>query len=1165
MNLGTLQIRSLTYHGRALLAVALCVAAGTAVLTGALLVGDSLRGSLRKAALAGLGQVDCAVKSPTFFRAALADELAAGGGVDGAVCPIIRQRGSASHTDTHASAHNINVLGVGDCFWQGVGGSPSTATAPGSRELDRDGRSVGVSPALADDLGVHIGDDILLRIARPAAISPETLLGRRDSGPIALRVSVGWVVPADGLGGFALSPQRTPPRNAYVPLTILQRVLAQPNRVNTLLITPRDQETPGAPAPAETWQARLRQCVQPDDLGLRVRTDEQHRCVVLESEAFLLAPPVESAARAAAAEIGAHVTAVLTYLANTITVDARPQTVIPYSTVAAVDPVPGWLHTLKLTTEETPLLLAPGEILLNSWAGGELATVPGDVIRLTYYVTGPFGRLDTQEATFRLRGIVQITGAAADSGLVPEYPGVTDAKSLADWDPPFPIDLKMIRPQDEAYWQEHRATPKAFITLADGQRLWAGDRERFGRLTSLRIHGRAESSLTDTDASFQHEFMQQLDVGQLGLRVDAVRARALAASQGATDFAGLFIGFSFFLIISTAMLVALLFRLNVERRAHEIGLLLAAGFPRWRIGRLLLVEGALIAASGAVVGLFAARGYAWLLLAGLRSWWSAAIGTAARADTGAFLQLHSTTASYCLGYAVSVLIAVASITWSLRGVTRFPPRALLAGVAAHGPDTGQTRTVRRRVTLVTAIVAAGIAAVMITLAPLTGLVPPTTAFFVGGTGLLVAGLASLAHWLGTARSPRPSSGSAAVHVRLSGTAALLRLGLRNARRNRLRSLLTAGLIAAATFVITALQAMRLSTSADVRARTSGTGGYTLAAETDVPITADLNTAAGRGTLGVSDSSADAWAGVTFIPFRVRVGDEASCLNLYQPIEPRVFGATDAAIERGGFTFAANLAQTREERANPWLLLRRDLGIGVVPAIADEAAALWQLHVKLGEDVTVTDERGQAVRLRLVALLKGSILQGELIVGESQFTRMFPSISGYTYYLIDAPPGRTVPVQAALQRELADYGCAFVPTARRLAEFFAVQNTYLATFQTLGGLGLLLGTVGLAVVLLRNVWERRGELALLRTVGFSRAALAVIVLSENAFLVVAGLVTGVVSAAVVALPQVLQRGAPLPLASLLLMFAAILLAGLLAGLAALIPTLRAPLLPALRTE
>ena len=83
----------------------------------------------------------------------------------------------------------------------------------------------------------------------------------------------------------------------------------------------------------------------------------------------------------------------------------------------------------------------------------------------------------------------------------------------------------------------------------------------------------------------------------------------------------------------------------------------------------------------------------------------------------------------------------------------------------------------------------------------------------------------------------------------------------------------------------------------------------------------------------------------------------------------------------------------------------------------------------------------------------------------------------------------------------------MPTVERLAEFHAVENTYLSTFQTLGGLGLLVGTVGLAAVLLRNVLERRRELALLGAVGYRRGHMFAIVLAENALLLGWGLAVG----------------------------------------------------------
>ena len=46
-----------------------------------------------------------------------------------------------------------------------------------------------------------------------------------------------------------------------------------------------------------------------------------------------------------------------------------------------------------------------------------------------------------------------------------------------------------------------------------------------------------------------------------------------------------------------------------------------------------------------------------------------------------------------------------------------------------------------------------------------------------------------------------------------------------------------------------------------------------------------------------------------------------------------------------------------------------------------------------------------------------------------------------------------PIATALEDRLSDFGFDVVATAERLANFHRVENTYLSTFQMLGGLGL----------------------------------------------------------------------------------------------------------------
>jgi ABC-type lipoprotein release transport system permease subunit len=1367
MRLATLCRRNLTHHGRIGLAVLLGAAAGTAVLTGALLVGDSMRGSLRERALERLAGVEYAVIGGRYFREELAAEIeehagraspAAAGevlpticassdtevgrysaeGADGVVAaPVILLRGVATHAETRARVGRVAVIGSDERLLKiahrleaGATGEGLEAAAMKNRleadttsalvRLDHDG--VILNEPLARELGVVAGADVLLRLGRPGEVSPETLMGRRENGVVTMRLTVRAVIPARGLGGFSLEPATAEALNAFVTLRALQRALGQPRRASAILLSGPGRAA-DRPATAraggdrgDSLRSALKSRITLEDYGLRVRIEPRYGYFALESSAMLLEPPAAEAARTVARQQGLSVNAVLAHLANRIERVAEhgePQVQgIPYSTVAAVS------DASELTlVQGGPAAVVPGEILLNEWAAEQLGASPGDRIRLTYYVTAQFGRLETQRREFRLAGVVSLErppvpkdqrlpadngprpptaaqtsdvdvgrywssategrrywssategrrywslategrrdwGTGADRGWVPEYRGITDTQTIADWDPPFPVDFNAIRPIDEQYWDEFRAAPKAFIALEEGQGLWSREARRLGDLTSLRLRpavsallkeqrsvchccvssavvraavagskallteqrhictvaaelrvGRVEGSgfrvqgsvaarpssagfggqspPSEAAREFESALRAALDPERMGIRVEDVTRRAEAAARGTTDFGALFVGLSLFLIASAAMLVALLFRLGVERRAREIGLLLATGYPQRTVRRLLLTEGALIAAGGAVLGLALALGYAALMLKALSSQWPEAVGTP-------FLRLHVTSTSVATGTTTSMAIALGSIAFALRGVARRSPRALLAGAADGGINVARPPSAgfggqsspydaaadlrggraegsgfrvqgsgRPRSPLAARlifVVACAAAIALVGLSALTGVVPQTAAFFGGGASLLVGLLARLRIWL-----VLPPGGL----VHRPGALSIVRLGVRNARRNAGRSLLAAGVLACAAFLITSMEALRLQPAAQAQGRRSGTGGFALIAEAVTPLLFDLNTTAGRESLGLSDEAAAALRGAQFVPLRLRPGDETSCLSLYQAGRPRIVGAPEALIARGGFEFVSSLAETPEQQENPWLLLRRRFADGAVAAIGDEATVVWQLHSGLGREVEIVDERGQQQRLRFVALLRGSVLQNELIVAEMRFVELFPSVAGYCFFLIQVPQARVAEAQAALERGLERFGFDAQPSLERLRAYFAVQNTYLSAFQTLGGLGLVLGALGLTAVVLRSIWERRGELALLRALGWSRVHIGGLLLAEQGALVVMGLIIGVAPALLALAPRLAQAPAEASWLSLAGLLAGVLVASLGVAAVALAASLRAALLPALRSE
>jgi putative ABC transport system permease protein len=918
-----------------------------------------------------------------------------------------------------------------------------------------------LTTALAAELGAKPGDTLLVRVENPSAIPLESLHGRKEDVGKTIRLTLGARVARE----FSLNPQQGDVRAAFVPLARLQRELGEAGKVNTVLVA-------GGTAP------ELRGAVTLADLGIKVRPLKDSLSV--ETDTTLIPDVLAERVSAAAKSLGLRTEPIFTYLANSIRANGRE---IPYSVVTALGAQDG--------------------ITLNQWAAQDLHAKPGDAVSLDYYVWQPDGRLHTESAQFRLAQVVPISGAAADRDYAPEYPGISESNSLRDWDPPFPLDLHRVRPADEQYWKQYRTTPKAFIGLARGQQMWG---TRFGKLTSIRV--------SPPSAAFADALRAAIDPAQMGMTVIPVKARSLAASQGATDFGEYFVYFSFFLMISALLLTGLFFKLGVEQRLREIGVLRALGFSIAKIRAVFLLEGAALGVAGSLLGLAGAMAYGEVMVLGLRTWWVGAVGTR-------LISLHASPASLAVGALAGVVTGLGTIAWTLRRLEPVTPRGLLAGEAKRG-------SARRSVLI--GIAAASLALLALA-AGMARALDQTGAFFGAGALLLIAAL---------------SFQFAALNRRSSAfIGGLTALAFRSAAYRPGRSILCIAQIACATFLIVSVDAFREGND------TAGTGGYPLMAESVLPIVHDPNSAAGREALNIP-----LLEGVHFVPFRLRPGDDTSCLNLYQPRNPRILGAPAAFLRNARFAFQDSTPHT----ANPWLLLDTPLAGGAVPAIADANSMTYVLHLKLGEDFTLNQ-----TRFRIVAALQDSLFQSELLISERNFLRLFPDVEGYRFFLLDVSPQRAQQVTGTLEEALSDYGFDIQSTEARLAGFHKVENTYLSTFRSLGALGLVLGTVGLAAILLRNVLERRRELALLRAVGYRPADLAAIVLTENLLLLLMGLATGTVCALLAIAPAAALRGGQLPVASVVVLLAAVLATGIGASLAATRIALRSPLLAALRSE
>ncbi len=1069
--------KTLKFYWRMNLTVIGAVAVTTAVLTGALLVGDSVRGSLRSLTLDRLGKIDHALLSDRFFHQQLGQEAR-----PSRAAAAILLKGSASLNNVRAS--NVQINAVDASFLSFFDATKLEAL------LNQAGKfpAVILNESLRRELGANPGDEILLSFSKPSEIHRESILGNREVTDVVQRnrFTVAAIIPNEKIGRFSLTPNQHLPMNAFVLLSRFQRILRQPGEVNSLVFS--GKEPPD-----------LRPHMKLQDYGLKLT--EFTEGFRLESDEVFLKPNVAEKAFEAADTLNLEYFPVLTYLANRI---AHKTRTLPYSTVTAVtSPNP----FIDVQGQPVPAL-QDGEILLNEWAAMDLQTQPGDKVEMTYFVLGNSNQLLTRAATFQVKAIIQQTGLAANPDLAPRYPGIQEADDMSDWSPPFPVDLSLIRPLDEQYWDQYRATPKAFVSENTGKKLWSG---RFGTYTSIRI-------LNQSKAIFGRELVARLNPWEMNFNIRPVKKEGLRSAEGATDFGGLFIGFSLFLIVSALLLVGLLFRLNIDQRKKEIGILLATGHKLKQIRNRFVLEGGLLILLGGLLGTGLALLYAWLMITALEKWWIDAVGST-------FLSLHIQIVSLIIGFIVSFLISFFTIVYSVRFLSRWPAVSLLKGVSTV--FEGSRSKWSGKIAFLFLIVAiACTAGAMKQESP--------ALFFAGGAAFLVMCLAFFSYWLRSRKSLlRPGT----------GWITTFRMAMRSGVHNPGRSLLSVSLVASACFVIVAVGASRKSQESDPLVKSSGTGGFSLVASSDVPIYEEWKV-----------------EGARIFGFRLLPGDDTSCLNLYQPQRPRILGATQDFIKRGGFSFQ----QTIKDAPNSWLLLNEEEK-GVIPAIGDYNSVQWILHKKLGDEVTISNDSGKPVRLKLVALLKGSLLQSELLISEKNFLEYFPGNGGHSYFLIETDLQNRKKVLETLETDLGVYGFDAVPAEEKLAAYHAVENTYLSTFQTLGGLGLLLGTLGLGIILIRNVIERRAELATMRAFGFRRKTLGWFVLAENAFLLLIGIGAGCFSAAISILPHILAQSPEVPWESLTLTLLIVFIVGMTASIAAVLSALRIPLLPALKSE
>lgn len=1068
MSLLGILFRNLAYYRRHHLGVALGSALCSMVLIGALTVGDSVRATLSSLAEERIGKGDLAMLSTDgFFKEDLAERVYDKLPVPEAmVAPIALSRGTLTTPDGSVRVSKVQVLGVDERFWKLA---PELSKTPLGEEANLrpkwEAGSFFVNQRLGKRLNLKKGDRLILRMEEPSVFSRDApLSGERDNRFVTMNQEFGEILSAEGFGNFGLQGNQREPLTLFVPLSSLQKKLfrsldevsGSTQFANFLLLG-----TPGyGEIDPEDAKLALDQSWTLEDAGIEIRElRESEEWSVRTRQVFLPDGLVDQTRKAEKESYG-----VLTYLVNAIEnqKDGNESSLIPYSMMSAVEP-----RKVDFLGEDWQ----EDYIALNEWAAGDLNVSLGDPVKVSFYTVGERRKLNESSRTFELRKILAMPNPVPEdfeSDWTPRFPGLSDAESCGEWDTGIPI-VHEVRERDEDYWNQYRGSPKGFVSLQAGQKMWGN---LWGSLTGIRINRQSLSK-----EQLASRLRNNLKAEDAGLVLRPLRMDARESVESPVDFGQLFLSFSLFVIFAAMALTGMLYAFSMEQRNQQVGLLLGLGWSVRKVRALFWTEGFTVAIFGSAWGVLFAVFYGQMILELLGGKWSGAV-------SGASFGYEPSLLSILTGFIGAVVVALLAMILATRKQARKEPRELLSN-AQREERAASHFTGKGSKTLLFSLVLFSGACTLVFITD-TSDVAASGSFFGAGFLLLLSGLLFF------------KAGMSRLADMQHPVVQAKDLAKRGLSRRAGRSMVTVAAMASGAFLVVSTGAFRKEVPQSLQEPSSGTGGFAFLGETASPLYDDLNGIEGQNLYDLNRTLLEQ---VRVVPLRVREGDDASCLNLNKAIRPRLYGAKISEFE-GRFSFSEG----------NWTSLKKSEN-GVIPALVDQNTMMWALKKGVGDRMQFFDGLGQAFEVELKAVVKGSLLQGALYLDENLFLEKFPQQGGYRFFFLEGEEEVGNHAARHLESQLSNYGLDFQPTSERLEALNKVENTYLSIFQGLGGLGLLLGTGGLAVVVARNLMERGKEFALMEALGFELSALRSLALKEHLELAFWGVGIGSVSAVV----------------------------------------------------
>ena len=1055
MSVWRIVLANLKYSRRQHFGTSLGAALATMILVAALTIGDSVSSALSKKARERVGSIThIALSEEGYFHADLASRIQVSS-ESGVVAPILMTEGTVASPDGRIKASGIKVLGIDDRFF---------SYADSNQQIPKIEGGFWFSPDLAHELGVKSDVRMIIRVEEPSLFSRDApLSGERDARFVSWNDFYRGVLKSSYLGNFSIRANMDPVRTVFVPLTVLQEKMFinfdpendRTDYANILLTSSK--------LPVSDLEQKIRDAWTLSDAGLYIKKLSAVESWSLRTRSVFLPDSIVEVAK----KVNQNLEGELTYLVNAIKglSDSKRSNdlLIPYSMATGIE-----LGKRGIL----PAVWQDHKIALNQWAADDLNVSIGDWVSLEYYVTGKHRKLVEQSNSFQVGKVLTMPTKVLpgeESDWTPNFPGLSGAENCGDWNIGIPIKYD-IRAKDEAYWDNFRGSPKAFVSLKAAQDMWSN---RWGGYTGLRVKGKERME------TFKNNLEKELRPASSGIRVIDLKRSAMVAQSGPIDFSHLFLAFGAFVMVAGFSLSGMIFGFSLEQRNQQVGIFRAMGYPLSRVRYIFYLEALVVSLFGTLMGIgwayFFGHGILWMLGGA----WSGAVSDFS-------ITYQPTIQSVSIGVFGSFLMSFVSLWWVARKQRSLSLNALLSRVEYLNQSSPKL-SVQNRKSKFLEFGCWGLGFLTVGITWLYAL-PVGPSFFGAGAFMLAGGL------LRFYRTEKE-------FIQVNKANDLLS----QFERKPGRKLIVVGILAIGSFLVLGAGAFYKKEETNPFNFKSGTGGFSHILTTGLSIYDDLKSSKG---MELFDLDSKIMAEITLLPCLVFEGDEASCLNLNQSVSPPLYGVEIDKM-KNRFTFVAG----------DWSSLTSPMSKDVYPALVDQNTLLWSLKKKVGDRITYINGEGKAFEVEIVSVVKGSFLQGGIYISDEHWLANFPARGGYNRMFMTVKKELEESIIPHLNNRLLNYGLMIQTTEERLNKLKAVENTYLSIFQAMGGLGVILGTLGLLISVLRNLWERRREYALLKSLGYTAQKLRLISLKENIAQSSQGLAIGLISGLFALLPTI----------------------------------------------